>query len=679
MRSKTNLRKGSKGPFKEIGRFGVGRYVGRPRSWNVLKSCICCDPFRVMAWTSGERTLCLSSLPADGLAVTGDAPSVKVQVAMPHIEHFSWLNAGAGKAKEASGGCSPGGENVCVGRCGTVRGCVAAEESSEEPASSQFLAIAGLTSLEIWRVSFEKVADGQHSIGASERVFEMKEGLAGDIGRICGVNWGRRHGDPVLALFVSGEGSCACLTFSDPGSFSKLNVQLVNGPVKMSRTHHCWNQTNERSYVAMTASGEVRVQEMNLAGGHGGAARSGGSPANTCLCADLDENESNILHNLSDIQSLNVQGEGYDGPLLFFGHGDSFLSLASTDQDMQGLVDSNNKRRTSLNQIYRDIEQIAKKKDAAKKQAEAGGAAGEGAKAEPIVLGGGSSGVIDLTANLRSAPKTKKMGTLDSLMNLGHMNRGPSSFAIVSSSSAAGHPASPGGNASAKFQPSLLFFKYDRSVGESAKRKIQVVGQMSTTRPTDLVASVSLPRDENLVAVANNASQSIQILRVSYDKGDKRMVYKTVQEIVLDEQGKRLAGMTFVRDPARSGASSRPSLNILLAGRKAQATFFSAEKSTFQYTMLSFKMEPARVEQPASPSSARPSLPSNTARRSVDNPPKARPAPGLSGNAGALMAALLNMQAHLDARMDRIDGMLLQHSARLSRIENSLKGSPGRY
>ena len=33
-----------------------------------------------------------------------------------------------------------------------------------------------------------------------------------------------------------------------------------------------------------------------------------------------------------------------------------------------------------------------------------------------------------------------------------------------------------------------------------------------------------------------------------------------------------------------------------------------------------------------------------------------------------------NMQAHFDARLDRIEGMLMQHSMRLNRIENLKSG-----
>ena len=41
---------------------------------------------------------------------------------------------------------------------------------------------------------------------------------------------------------------------------------------------------------------------------------------------------------------------------------------------------------------------------------------------------------------------------------------------------------------------------------------------------------------------------------------------------------------------------------------------------------------------------------------------------------GSILNAIEQMQAHFDARLDRIEGMLLQHSMRLSRIENMKNG-----
>ena len=47
---------------------------------------------------------------------------------------------------------------------------------------------------------------------------------------------------------------------------------------------------------------------------------------------------------------------------------------------------------------------------------------------------------------------------------------------------------------------------------------------------------------------------------------------------------------------------------------------------------------------------------------------------GAMNDLSIITRAIENMQAHFDARLDRIEGMLMQHSMRLNRIENMKSG-----
>jgi len=114
-------------------------------------------------------------------------------------------------------------------------------------------------------------------------------------------------------------------------------------------------------------------------------------------------------------------------------------------------------------------------------------------------------------------------------------------------------------------------------------------------------------------------------------------------------------------------------LYVLVASRESQSTFFTAEATTFEYTLHIYSIDgnsgeskPVDVPVSSSPVKVPVSKPLATPPTASVSVPPSSPS--------AVMVALMNMQAHFDARMDRIDGMLLQQATRLSRLESKIDG-----
>jgi hypothetical protein len=618
----------------------LGQYVGRPRSWNVLKNCFAHLPVPIVAWTSGKHMLCLSMVHVDQ---SENAPGVQIRIGVPHIEHFSWTTESPQQGADAPSvdddeGCSADGQPICVGRCGVPGGCVTRTQHAQprvrNTSTAQLLAIAGHTRLEVWRIVFEKSPrNEEYKFQSSECVYEYD--ATATVGRICGISW--KPGGLSQSLFVSGETSCGNFEFG-----KSVEMEVVPGPVKDCRTHHCWSQSGE--YVAIAAAGELRVQEIDRA-----------SAPNTCLCVDLDhDHATNAVQSLSDVRPL-VMEAGNSKCSVFFGHGETLLSSL-------GPANLGTERRGSLNQVYRDMEERTRRKE----RVSADEASQVVDQQLPLVEGN-DSGPIDLTLlNAGKNETTRRMSALDALLNLNHAGTGMGASSSFVAAQVSGNNPRSSTPHEPPLHPSLLFFRFENNGGN---RSIRTVGNVSMDRQTDLVAHFGVD-GKNIIAIANNVTRSVQLLDVTYAPGDTLQTTKRC-EVCIDNDKKhvRLAGMAF--RPDKEGDDCV--LYVLVASRESQSTFFTAEATTFEYTLHIYSVDGGSgaselVEMPVSAPSATLRVPEPL----VTPPTASMSVPSNSPN--AVMIALMNMQAHLDARMDRIDGMLLQQATRLSRLESKIDG-----
>ena len=128
-----------------------------------------------------------------------------------------------------------------------------------------------------------------------------------------------------------------------------------------------------------------------------------------------------------------------------------------------------------------------------------------------------------------------------------------------------------------------------------------------------------------------------------------------------DKSRPSLVGLTLLGDQ----------LLALVALREKEATFFSAESSEYQYELQQYSLAQFVKQIERDSTSARQvnlavsPLTSSKAATTTENDSVM---PSAASN--SIITAIEKMQTHFDARLDRIEGMLLQHSMRLSRIES---------
>ena len=647
-------------------RIELGTFYGRQRQINIIKNSSITLQGNHIAWTSSPKTLCISTvLEQNGKCIkyNMELETDKIQ----HIEHFSW------KKIKAS--------------------------AEYNVISEYYLAIGGIKTVELYKIVFSgttklnpvKAPKAVHQIYTSSDEFSKK------IGRICAINFNcdddnnnnTKKTTSGPSLFISGKKSSACFMLKN--KMSDDSIMYVNGPVQNMKTFHCWNGTDNS--VAMTAGGELRVQHLN-----------DDKSYHTCFCADVNKsNENTIIPTLSDIIHINTtKGESS----LFVGHGNTTLALSTHDATLQGVQgDDNGTTKKCLNQVYRDMKRVkakSKQKSSKKKNEE-----DDGSRNTSSIDNNNNNnnskhdgGMIDLTAmqsnnsTIRTNLKfgdglsniSKPTGALASLMNLSANKKvGNSSMvsSLLSSSSGGGTNNNNMEEEGKMTIPSLIFFKYAvRATNEKDNNKLYGIGSVATKFPTDFIASyyISSFRNSVLMVVANRSLRTINIMHISNDM-DSIITSEELHNFQIKPDNNKktsLVGLTIDEDQ----------LLVLISSREQDSTFFSADNTEFTYELYKYDLtefvhkiiasEKAKIiseeialnEQFGTTSSASTppvlSVNDGNANNNKSN--------GAMNDLSIITRAIENMQAHFDARLDRIEGMLMQHSMRLNRIENMKSG-----
>jgi hypothetical protein len=140
---------------------------------------------------------------------------------------------------------------------------------------------------------------------------------------------------------------------------------------------------------------------------------------------------------------------------------------------------------------------------------------------------------------------------------------------------------------------------------------------------------------------------------------------------------------------ATSGPSATPTLNVrckglsfvnaelwVLAGVKTDqgAGFFSAGATSFACELRRFRF--AKFVAPPAPAPAPAPVPQSVHMLQAPAQVVTRPSSGSpSTDTDTIVQAIESMRVHMDSRLDRIEGSLLMHSQRLSKIERAIAAS----
>ena len=645
--------------------FALGTFFGRQRQINIVKNSVIALNERTfaVAWTSSPSTLCISTIVSPGKQGVDSKTQdqiCKIELAtnkIKHIETFSWkkvLQSVQGDGKET-------------------------HPTSKETSHVYYLSIGGLKSIEVYEISFDLATITEdnnlpqqtppnvpNSTGPkyAKLIYTSSEEFSEKIGRICSVNFDRSSENMLakgkFCLFVSGKKQSACFQLNR-SSIEKSNMiplMYVDGPVQNTKTFHCWNDNRS---VAMTAAGELRVHNLNAQNSY-----------HTCFCADIHkEKDSTVIPTLSDIIHVNTKKSpcGNMKTSLFVGHGNTTVALSSSSSILDDSTGGAEPEKKCLNQVYRDMRR-AKKKKSQKKESEI---AGESESITNVSSSMDSGGVIDLTS-LQSSRDNLIIGggngqstgkissTLSSLMNISSNGNNRNSTAPVLIGTA---DAKERGNMSV---PSLIFFKYVKNDAEDDSSKLYGIGSIASKFSADYMVTFAVgpQRESSLVVIGNRAMRKVCVMQVNFDINTDSVSSKELHSFQInpstkDKSRPSLVGLTLLGDQ----------LLALVALREKEATFFSAESSEYQYELQQYSLAQFVKQIERDSTSARQvnlavsPLTSSKAATTTENDSVM---PSAASN--SIITAIEKMQTHFDARLDRIEGMLLQHSMRLSRIES---------
>ena len=585
----------------------------------------------VVAWPSDKNQIRCAALAVDQSQGTGAADGSKIS-----INDSSCTRC----------------DTVTVTDCAFLR--FKSEVAATLPASTEcdVLAAANKTNVDLFAIGAVRGDDGITKVNIIKRV-SLK--LPNDIGIISSLAW--RPIERAELLVVTR--TCAFLYKLNVSDLVPDKPMRLQVPVTGSLTHAAFS-----SHLAMCGGGEFSLHSLD----------SVKTDEATCLCADLATGAPRV--HLGPPQSLQYLPLATHDP----GTGDIFVSL--TDSPV-ALPFASGKRDRPLNEALHMMKAArSKRKESttempSHKSATLEAKLDNAAKPKSIISTGASKndsedGVIDLIGGFKTAhksgrPSGRPGGALGNLMSIGAQSV-DHSHALTVVSVLDGDKGSKvrrqlDGNTKTNPGPCLSVYRLARSKDGEYKSVMRVAVCHVPLVNGDIM---SICRDTGLLAVGSGTCGDICVFKV-FNQDKIKMVKKLDLAKVVnpahhagesDRAGKGASPSSKIMARVRcKGLSFSNGRLFVLAGVKLYSGpgFFSAGTAQFTCEVRSFFFNFSR-------DLCKPD-PKNTPKSSISTTTR---------DSNAIMTAILDMKAHMDARMDRIEGSLLMHSQRLERIEHAL-------